>query len=212
MSLKSDIIFYSKLCYRNNFLSATDGNISVKTRKNYILITASNTCKGKLVEKNLIKTDFKGNKIQGKGQISSEFKLHKYIYEQRKDVNAIVHTHPVFATAFASAGIALDKPVYPEVYIQFGKIPLAKYGTPSTDDIPNSISELVKDHDAVLLANHGLVTFGKTLEDAYFKTEKIEHIAEVSFYARLLGGEKVLSQAQIKELDNIRNQISKSKR
>lgn len=212
MSHKSDIIFYAKLCYANNFLSATDGNISVRTGKNYILTTASNTCKGKLAEKNIIKADLGGNKIQGNGIISSEFKLHKYIYEQREDIDAVVHTHPVFATAFAAAGIALDKPVYPEVYIFFDKIPLAKYATPSTDEVPNSIAKLVKHFDAILLANHGLVTFGKTLEEAYFKTEKVEHIAQISFYARMLGGEKILTQAQIKMLDKIKKQIVNRKK
>jgi L-fuculose-phosphate aldolase len=208
VSLKSEIIYYSKLCYKNNFLSAKDGNISVRTHKNYILTTAAGLCKGKLSEKNLIKADFKGRKISGRGAASSEFKMHKYIYEQRKDVNAIIHTHPVFATAFASAGIALDKPVFPEVYIFFGKIPLAKYATPSTGEVPASIEQYVKDYDAILLANHGLVTFGKTLEDAYFKTEKVEHIAQISFYARLLGGEKLLNKTQVKKLNDIKKQLT----
>ena len=93
MSLKSEIIHYSRLCYKNNYLSAKDGNISVRTRKNYILTTASGVYKGKLSEKNLIKVDFKGRKAWGRGQASSEFKMHKFIYEQRKDVKAIIHTY-----------------------------------------------------------------------------------------------------------------------
>ena len=212
MSLKSEIIHYSRLCYKNNFLSAKDGNISVRTRKNYILMTAAGICKGKLNEKNIIKADFKGRKISGKGAASSEFKMHKFIYEQRKDVNAIIHTHPVFATAFAAAGITLDKPVYPEIYIFFGKIPLAKYAAPSTDEVPSSIEPFVKDYDAVLLANHGLITYGKNLEDAYYKTEKVEHIAEISFYARLLGGEKFLTKTQVKKLDNIKKKLEITKK
>jgi L-fuculose-phosphate aldolase len=212
LNLKSEIIHYSRLCYKNNFLTAKDGNISVRTRKNYILTTATGICKGKLSEKNLIKVDFKGRKISGKGAASSEFKMHKYIYEQRKDINAIIHTHPVFATAFAAAGIALDKPVYPEIYIFFDKIPLAKYATPSTDEVPSSIEPFVKDYDAILLANHGLVTFGKTPEDAYLKTEKVEHIAEISFYAKLLGGEKILTETQLKKLDEIRKQLTITKK
>jgi L-fuculose-phosphate aldolase len=145
-----------------------------------------------------------GKPVQGKGKISTEFKLHQYIYMRRKDVNAVVHTHPKFATAFAAAGIALDKIVFPEIYLFFGKIPLAKYATPSTDEVPKSIVRYVKDYDAILLANHGLVTLGKTLEEAYFKTEKVEHIAEISFYARMLGGEKKLTKAQVKKLDLIK--------
>ncbi len=204
MSLKSEIIYFSKLCYRNEFLSATDGNISVRTKNNYVLTTATRTCKGFLTSKDLIGVNMEGKPFQGKGKISTEFKLHQYIYRQRKDVNAVVHTHPKFATAFASAGIALDKIVFPEIYLFFGKIPLAKYATPSTDEVPKSIARYVKDYDAILLANHGLVTYGKTLEEAYFKTEKVEHIAEISFYARMLGGEKQLTKAQVKKLDLIK--------
>jgi L-fuculose-phosphate aldolase len=206
MSIKSDLIYFSKLCHRNKFVSASDGNLSVRTRKNFILITAANTFKGRLGPKDLVKVDFKGRKIQGKKEASTEIKLHKFIYQARKDVNAIVHTHPVFSTAFAAAGLAIDKVVYPEIYIKFGKVPLAKYATPSTEEVPESISKYVKNYDAILLANHGLVTFGIDLEDAYHKTEKIEHIARTSFYARQLGGERALTKAQVKKLEKIKNQ------
>lgn len=206
MSLKSQLAYYSNLCYNCGFLSATDGNLSVRTKKNFMLITPSNFCKGKIKLQHLIIVDFKGRKIEGKSNISTEFKLHKYIYESRKDINAVIHTHPKFATAFAAAGIALDKVVFPEMYLKFGKIPLAEYATPSTNEVPNSIKKYVKDHNAVLLGNHGLVTMGKNLEEAYFNTEKVERLAEITFYARLLGGEKVLTQAQIKKLESLKKQ------
>lgn len=201
MSFKTELVYYSNLCYKCGFLSATDGNLSVRTKKNFILITPSNFCKGNIKSQHLIKADFKGKKIEGKGKVSSEFKLHKYIYELRKDINAVVHTHPKFATAFSAAGIGLDKVVFPEMYLKFGKIPLAEYATPSTEEVPISIKKYLKDHNAILLGNHGLVTMGKDLEEAYFNTEKVERLAEITFYARLLGGEKVLSKAQIKKLD-----------
>ena len=209
MSLKSEIIYYSKLCYQNKFVCATDGNISTRTRKNFILTTAANTCKGKIKNQDIIKVDLKGKKVQGRGQEkrkpSTELKLHLYVYEKRKDIYAIVHTHPKFATAFASAGLALDKPVLPEIYLKFGAIPLAKYATPSTDEVPASISKFVEKYNAILLANHGLVTFGKTLEEAYYLTEKAEQFAEISFYARLLGGEKILNKQQVQKLNSLNN-------
>ncbi len=211
MNLKQEIIYYSKLCYRNRYLSAADGNLSVRTRKNYIITTPTQTCKGFLASEDLVKADINGNKIQGKGNISTEFKLHKFIYERRRDVNAVIHTHPVFSTAFASAGIALDKIVFPEIYLRFGKIPLAAYATPSTDEVPESIAGYVEQYDAILLANHGLVTFGSSLKEAYFRTEKTEHIAEVSFYARLLGGERELTESEIVKLDKIKRQFPNSK-
>ncbi|HEY3252156.1 MAG TPA: class II aldolase/adducin family protein [Ignavibacteria bacterium] len=205
MSLKSELVYYSRLCYTKGFVAATDGNLSVRTRKNYILTTASEICKGRLNVKNLVKVDFNGKIIEGKKKPSSELKLHEYIYKNRKDVNAVVHTHPKFCTAFAAAGIALDKAVFPGVYLKLKKIPLAKYATPSTDEVPLSVKELISEFNAILLANHGLVTFGKTLEEAYFMTEKSEQFAEISFYARMLGGEKQLTRQQIEKLNRIKS-------
>jgi len=204
MSLKTELIYYSKLCYDKGFVAAYDGNISVRTRKNYILTTPASVCKGRLTEKDLVKVDFNGRVISGKKKPSTELKLHKFIYESRKDIKAVVHTHPKFSSAFAASGIALDKPVLPEIYLMLGKIPLAKYAAPSTDEVPQSVSAYVKDFNAVLLANHGLVTYAKTLEEAYYLTEKAEQFAEISFYARLLGGEKFLTKAQISKLNNLR--------
>jgi L-fuculose-phosphate aldolase len=208
MGLRQEIVYYSKLCHDNKFLAAVDGNLSARTINGYILTTATHTCKGFLTLKDIIKTEISGKVIQGSGKISSEYKLHKFIYEQRKDVNAVIHTHPTFVTAFASAGIALDKIVFPEIYLFFGKIPLAKYATPSTDEMPDSVAPYVKDYDAIMLANHGLVTFGKTLEEAYFKTEKVEHIAEVSYYTKMLGGANELTQEQVEKLNELKKQIT----
>ncbi len=209
MGLKSELIYYSKLCYQNKFVAATDGNISVRTKKNYILSTATETCKGKLKFTDLVKVNLKGKKIEGKQQPSTELKLHLFIYHQRKDINAIVHTHPKFSTAFAASGIALDKPVFPEIYLKLGKIPLAKYATPSTEEVPASMVNFVKDYNAVLMANHGLVTYGKSLEEAYYLTEKIEQFAEISYYSKMLGGEKELTKAQIKKLDLLKLPLKK---
>jgi L-fuculose-phosphate aldolase len=199
------IVRYSLLCYKNGYVKATDGNLSIRTRENIVFITSNNTCKGTIKKSQIVKVDLKGNKIEGKYKPSSELKLHLYIYNKRPNVNAVIHTHPVFATAFASAGIALDKPVLPEIYLQTGGIPLAKYSTPSTDEVTNAISGLIKNHNAILLSNHGLVTFASTMEEAYYLTQKVEQFAQISFYARLLGGEKILTAHQLKKLDKLRN-------
>lgn len=200
MDLVKKIIYYSRLSYQNKFVSATDGNISVRINSKYFLTTASNTCKGNLKETDVVKVNTEGLAISGHKRPTTEFKLHRFIYEKRADVNAVVHTHPIFATAFAAAGLALDKMVFPEIILKLKKIPLARYGSPATDELAFSIGEFVKDYDAVLLQNHGLVTYGQTIEDAYFKTEKVEHIASISFYSRLLGGERELTQEEIMKL------------
>ncbi len=204
MSLESELIFFSELCYSNRFVAATDGNLSVRTKQNTFLATPSWLCKGRIRESDIAEVDINGRLLKGKRKPSSEFKLHSFIYRSRKDINAIVHTHPRFATAFAVAGIALDKIVLPEVYLKLKFVPLAKYATPSTDEVPKSISKYVKDFNAILLANHGLVTFARTLEEAYMLNEKVEQFAEISFYARALGGEKELNKTQIAKLNKLK--------
>ena len=205
MSPESELIFFSKLCYNNRFVAATDGNLSVRTKRNTILTTPTEICKGRIREADIAEVDLNGMLVKGKNKPSSEFKMHSYIYRSRKDINAIVHTHPRFATAFAVAGIALDKIILPEVYLKLKYVPLAKYATPSTNEVPESISKYVKNFNAILLSNHGLVTFAKTLEEAYMLNEKVEQFAEISFYARALGGEKELNKSQIAKLNKLRS-------
>jgi L-fuculose-phosphate aldolase len=207
MGLKNEILRYSKLCYQNGYIKAADGNISVRTKKNFILSTAAETYLGRIKTTDLVKLNLKGKRVQGKKKPSTEIKMHLYIYSKRKDVNAVVHTHAKFASAFAAAGLALDKPVLPEIYLAFGKIPLAKYAAPSTDEVPASMENYVMDSKAILLANHGLVTLGRTLEEAYYLTEKAEQFAEICFYARMLGGEKTLTKQQLKKLDLLKATI-----
>jgi len=163
MSLKSELIHFSKLCCSHGFVAATDGNISVRTRENYILTTATEVCKRKVTLKDLVKVDFSGKIIESRKKPSTELKLHEFIYRSREDINAVVHTHPKFSSVFASAGITLDKPVFPEIYLKLGKIPPVKYATPSKDEVPVSISKSVNGHNAILFADHGLVKYGKTL-------------------------------------------------
>lgn len=204
----AELIYYSKLCFKNKFVAATDGNLSIR-RKNNVISTAANTCKGSIKTSDIVKCSLNDKPGKSKNErntwkLSSEIKLHLYIYNKRKDVNAVVHTHPRFATAFAAAGLPLDKIVLPEIYLSMLKIPLAPFAVPSTDEVPASIEKYVDDHSAILLANHGLVTFAPTIKEAYYLTEKAEQFAEISFYARLLGGEVELTEEQIQKLDMLK--------
>ncbi len=210
MGLKSELIQYSKLCGAAGFVKAYDGNLSVRTKKNYILSTASKTNKLKIKPIDLVKCDLKGKKQAGKRNLSTELKLHLYIYNKRKDVNAVIHTHPLYITTFASAGKKLPANILPEIYLMFREIPLAKYASPSTDEVPESIEPYVMDFNAVILSNHGLVVYGRTLEETYYMTEKLEQYAQICFNAKMLGGLKQLTKAQLKTLDDIKSTNYKS--
>ena len=189
--------------YEKRFVSANDGNISVITSENTILITRSGICKGDITEKNILEFDFNGKHLKGEGKITTEFKLHLYAYSKRKEVNAVVHCHPVYATAFSLLGEELVKHYFPEVILTLGKVHLCKYATPSTKDLPLSLDPHIDYGWAFLLQNHGAMTLGKNVDDAYYKMEKLEHAAETLFKARLLGNPNELSAEDVKRLMEI---------
>ncbi len=201
--LINEIVEIAHLIYQKGFVSATDGNISVRLPNGNILCTPTMTCKGEIRRSSIIEVDADGNLVYGIYKPSTELKMHLFIYKEREDVNAIIHAHPPFATSFAVAGLSLEEYVLPEVIVNLGKIPLAKYATPSTEEVPMSIQPLVKSHDAFLLQNHGAVTLGSNLKDAFYKMDKLEHYAMIILLARILGGEKTLSPEDISKLAKI---------
>lgn len=202
--LKEDIVEVGRRIYNRGFVAANNGNISVRTGDDEILTTPTGVSKGFMTPDMIIKVDLAGNKLEGEMEPSSELKLHLDIYRQRPDVRAVLHAHPPVATAFAVAGIPLDRPVLPEIVISLGAIPIAKYATPSTEELAVNVRPYVKKHDAVLLENHGALTVGHDLYNALYKMEKIEHFAQVILYARLLGGERELPPGEVEKLLAVR--------
>lgn len=192
--------------YAKNLLTATDGNVSARLANGDILATRSGINKGMVTENDLVEIMLDGKQVGGKGKPSTELGMHRYIYQQRPDAMAVVHAHPTYATGFATAGRALDQCLLPEVIVSLGSIPLARYGTPSTAELAESLSPFVKSHQAILLMNHGAVTFGKTLLEAYFKMEKVEHAAHIAFVATMLGGARPLGPEQVEKLRSISTQ------
>jgi len=200
MSLKTDLKKYSRKVYEHGFTAATDGNLSVRFSENVLQITRSGISKGEVEEKDIIACDPDGNLVMGQGKASTEFRMHRYIYKMRKDVNAVIHCHPLHATAFATTGNTLDIPVFPEVVLTIGRIPLCRYATPSTDELAESLSQYIEFANVFLLENHGAVTVGKNLKEAFYRMEKLEHYAQCLTIARTLGTVKQLSREDLNKL------------
>jgi L-fuculose-phosphate aldolase len=164
-------------------VASNDGNISARIDKKYVLITPTGISKGFMNGSDLIIIDFNGKVVKGKGKPSSESLLHLQIYKVRSDVNSVCHAHPPYATGYAVAGIPLSQNILPEVIISLGTIPLVSYGTPGTEEFCKPLLPILKDYDAFLLANHGALTVGSTVLDAYNKMETLEHFAKILFVA-----------------------------
>jgi len=202
--LRTDIVEVGRRMYARGYTASNDGNISVRLDGGRLLMTPKNVCKGFMDPQMMCITDLDGKKLAGERDPSSEMQMHLEVYRQRPDVQAVVHAHPPVATAFAVAGIPLDRAVLAEVVTTLGSVPIADYATPSTKELPNAVSQYIKAHDGMLLANHGALTVGTDLFSAYFKMETIEHFANISFVARMLGGERLLSRDEVLRLQGLR--------
>lgn len=189
--------------YTRGMVTATDGNVSARLSNGNILATRSAINKGMVTPDDLVEVTIGGEQLRGTGRPSTELGMHLYIYQHRPDVQAVVHAHPTYATGFATARIPLNQCLFPEVIVGLGAVPLADYATPSTGEVAESLAPFVKTSDAILLANHGVVTYGTNLMDAYFKMEKVEHAAHIAFVAKMLGGAHALSTEEVEKLRRV---------
>ena len=139
--IKKQICEIGKRIYNRGMVASNDGNISVKLNANEVLCTPTGVSKGFMTPEYICKVDAKGNVLQAYEGFkpSSEIKMHMRVYKERPDVNSVVHAHPVYATSFAIAGIPLTEPIMPEAVIALGCVPIAEYGTPSTEEIPDAV-------------------------------------------------------------------------
>jgi L-fuculose-phosphate aldolase len=201
---KLEIVQIGKMMYERRFIIAADGNISVRIGEDAILATPTALCKGMLAPDQIVKLDLAGKVLDGEYQPSSEIKMHLAAYRTRPDVNAVVHAHPPISTGFAVAGIPLDQLILAEMVVNFGAIPLAPYHSPSTAELADTVAEKVRCYDAVLMANHGVMTIGPDVYTAYHRLEMVEQFAIISLVAHVLGKMNTFSAQQLQDLVAIR--------
>jgi L-fuculose-phosphate aldolase len=197
---RQEVCRIGELLHGNGLVAGADGNISVRLGKDLILCTPASTCKGMLQPKDMVLLNMEGEMLDGTQKVSSEVGMHLLFYHMRPDVAAVVHAHPPIATGFAVSGLALDEPLAAEAVITFGEIPLSPYATPGTPELADSLRPLVTDHDAILMANHGVVTCGHSLLNAYMKMEKVEHYAKIVLVSRQLGTPRPLLPRDVQKL------------
>jgi L-fuculose-phosphate aldolase len=199
------IIDAGKRLHDRFFVASNDGNISARLGANEILITPTGVNKGDIRSEDILKIDMDGRVLSGQRKPSSETKMHLGVYRVRPDVQGIVHAHPPAATGFAACRIRLDQDVIlPEVVFGLGKIGFAEYGTPTTDEIPNAVVKEIPDCEALLLSNHGALTVGPDVMQAFYRMEVLEMYARVRLVTRILGEPKALSASEVSELHKVR--------
>ena len=210
LDIKKEMCEIGKRVYDRGMVASNDGNFSVKLNDNEYLCTPTGVSKGFMTPEYICKVDAKGNILEANEGFrpSSEIKMHMRIYEKRPDVKAVVHAHPMYATTFAIAGKPLMEPIMPEAVIFLGGVPLAKYGTPSTMEIPDAVEEFLEDYDAVLLENHGALTYSDSLLNADHKMESVEFYARLMYQTMAIGGPQILSDERVEQLYEIRRNMN----
>jgi len=197
---RREIVSFGRMLHQRGYVAAMDGNLSVRLDEDRILATPTAMSKGALRTSDLVIVDCDGRRIAGRHNVSSEIAMHLLIYKLRPDVRGIVHAHPPTATGFAAAGMALNQPLVCEVVIGLGSIPLAKYGTPGTPELCESLEPLIPQYDAILMSNHGVVTYADTLCHAYMKMETVEHFAQIALVTHCLGRQQPLGEQDLEKL------------
>jgi L-fuculose-phosphate aldolase len=204
---RQEIVRLGKLLHERGCIAATDGNISVRLDDYTVLATPTCMSKGMMTSEDLVKVDMNGRKLAGYREVSSEIAMHLMIYRMRPEIGGIVHAHPPTATGFASAGMSLEQALVSEIVLALGKVPLAKYGTPGSQELLDALEPLVHGHNAILMANHGVVTFAEDLITAYMNMETVEHFAKIALVTKQLGREEVLSEENVRKLMALREKF-----
>ena len=200
--MKNELIYWSKRLYDKDMAPSTSGNISYRLNDE-ILISASGVCLGDLSENEIAKVDINGNSLDNNIKPSSEKNLHCMIYKKRFDINAIIHSHCPYITAFAVCGLEINKPILPDFALQYTKIPIVDYYCPSTLNLANETSKYFDKYSIVLLKNHGVVVGSDNLKNAFYKLEAINAYAKTYLFSKLLGDMKKLSRKNIAEIKNL---------
>lgn len=205
--LRLQICDIGRNLFNKDFIAANDGNISARLSENEVLATPTGVSKGYLEPHMLVKVNLQGEILQQHEDYrpSTEVKMHLRIYRELPEIKGVVHAHPPFATAFAIKGESLDKMMMPESVIAMGDIPLAQYGTPSTEEVPDSIVPFLGKKMAVLLESHGALTWGKDVMGAYMNMERLEYTAKLTFLTRMINGERELPPDRIEQLVALRS-------
>ncbi|HIR53730.1 MAG TPA: class II aldolase/adducin family protein [Candidatus Onthovicinus excrementipullorum] len=208
MELREQICDVCHKMWQLGWVAANDGNVSARLDDGTFLATPTGMSKSFITPDKLVRIDADGNVLEGAPGLrpSSEIKMHLRCYQERPDVNSVLHAHPPTATGYAVAHKALDEYSMIETVIAIGSVPVTPYGTPSTYEVPEAIAPYLGEHDVVLLMNHGALAVGADVITAYYRMETLELFAKISLTAHLLGGAKEISRENIDRLISMRAQ------
>ncbi len=205
LEIAQRIVEVGKLMYQKGWVAANDGNISVRLGPDRMLCTPTGVSKGMMRAEDMVVADLAGRKIEGNAGCTTEILMHATIYQMRPEVQAVVHAHPPVSTGFAVAGRPLNLAILPEAVVALGTVPLTDYGLPGTPELSAQLAPFIPNHDALLMANHGVVCYADSLDKAFFRLETVEHLARIALVAEILGGPRLLPRHEVRRLMDARS-------
>ena len=200
--MKKEIAYFMRRLYRQKLTTTGGGNISAKKDKT-VFITPSGIDKGEMLTEQVGEVDLEGNIINSTHKLSTETAMHLAIYKTRPDIQAIVHAHPPYGTAFASSNKTLNSELTSEGRLVLGNIAFAKYELMGTQELANVVAEQSKVSNVILMENHGVIALGKTLLEAFDRLEVLEFTAKMNFVTESLNIRKSLTDEQLDEIDKM---------
>ena len=201
--LRVEVVRFCKLLHQKNFLAANDGNVSVRLSGEEVLITPTGVPKAFLAPEDLVVVNLKGELVRGRGTPSGELAMHLRTLEARPDAKAVVHAHPPTCIALTLLKHLRLNGVLPEVILSIGKVEVVPYRRPLTDELAEAVADVARQTDALILERHGTVTVGSSVAEAYSRTERIEHAAQVLWLAHAIGRPAPLPEGESRALLNI---------
>lgn len=202
-SAKKEVAYYMRRLYKKGLTTCSGGNISMRWKKNIIFITPSQIDKGTLKGKTIGEVTLSGENQSPGLKLSMETKMHLEIYKTRPDVKAIVHAHPVFATSYAGTDLKINTNISGESRALLGDLVYAEYALMGTEELAIKVANCCTKGNVIIMQNHGVLTVGKTLFEAYDRIEVLEAAAKISYITEMLGKRKELNANQIKEIDDL---------
>ncbi len=209
--LKRHICDIGRRMWGKGYTDGNGGNLTIRVGDNLVLCTPTLVSKGYMTPEQICLVDMDGKQIAGKYKRTSEVNTHIGIMKRQPQAKACCHAHPPHATAYAVAKVVPPTCLIPEAEVFLGVIGSASYQTPGTPENAKAVGEVAVDHQAVLMENHGVITWGKDIEDAYWKMENTDAYCQTVLIASMLGKElKPITGKQAKDLIQIRKQLGMS--
>ncbi len=205
--LKKEICEIGRRLYEKGFAAGNDGNISFRLSDNAVLCTPTQICKGFMKPDDLCKSDLDGKQLSGKRKLTSEILLHLEIYRGDPSVKSVVHCHPPHATAFGVARVDIPSCILPEVEVFLGIVPRADYETPGDTAFSETVRPFIGKANTIILSNHGTVSWGPTVEKAYWHTEILEAYCRMLLLAKQLGNIERLPSSKVDELLDLKERF-----